>query len=51
MRAADNFNPRGAKSRYRPEDNSTIHRRPNGDYLIERDGRTVTFGNEDEKME
>jgi RHS repeat-associated protein len=42
MRQAYNFNKKGATSRVR-DDGSTIFRRKNGEYLIERDGKIVSY--------
>ena len=44
MRQASNFNKRGAYSSGLREDGSILYRRKNDEFLIQRDGLTVTYG-------
>ena len=43
MRQASNFNKRGSKKTYL-DDGAIRYNRPNGEFLIQRDGLTVTYG-------
>ncbi|ETW95594.1 MAG: hypothetical protein ETSY1_29970, partial [Candidatus Entotheonella factor] len=45
LRKAANFNKKGANKKVRA-DGSVRYRRPNGEFLIERDGKIVTYGTE-----
>lgn len=41
---ASNFRKRGAKKIYRSQDDSTLYLRKNGEFLIERNGKIITYG-------
>ncbi len=44
LRKASNFKKKGAKKMYRASDGSTIDLKKNGEFVIERNGKIISYG-------